>query len=269
MRRQRESHQPKSTGVAADNTLLMPFSFAIMPNNTGHNMARLAGFSFVLMMALCPGLSFSTTSATTTTTTTSGVVDRYGGAPQRNHYHFRRLHAISTTRGGSTRRVNNNARYNERFANSTTTTTTVDRLQHVLEPPPKISIVKIKKNNDHHDDDGAGRGAATVTRRENTAQHHVVGNTKPHQPEQQHHQPVKRRFLSIFRSRNNSDENIPDVKKVLAFAIPAIGVWMYMPLLSMIDTSCVGKLATTSQLAALNPAIAVINYSAKLLVCLY
>jgi hypothetical protein len=37
-------------------------------------------------------------------------------------------------------------------------------------------------------------------------------------------------------------------------------------LLSMIDTSCVGSLAGTAQLAALNPAIAVMNYSSKLMV---
>jgi hypothetical protein len=60
--------------------------------------------------------------------------------------------------------------------------------------------------------------------------------------------------------------HVPSVKNVLAFAVPAVGVWLCVPLLSMITTSCVGLIAGTSQQAALNPAIAVINYSAKAMV---
>jgi hypothetical protein len=60
--------------------------------------------------------------------------------------------------------------------------------------------------------------------------------------------------------------NTPDVKKILKFAIPAIGVWLCGPLLSLIDTSAVGLLSGTYQQAALNPAAAVTDYSALLIV---
>jgi hypothetical protein len=58
----------------------------------------------------------------------------------------------------------------------------------------------------------------------------------------------------------------PSVKKILTFAIPAIGVWLCGPLLSLIDTSAVGLLSGTTQQAALNPAVAVTDYAALLLV---
>jgi hypothetical protein len=58
----------------------------------------------------------------------------------------------------------------------------------------------------------------------------------------------------------------PDLKKILRFALPAIGVWLCNPLLSLIDTSCVGLLSGTAQQAALNPATAVTDYGALLAV---
>lgn len=58
----------------------------------------------------------------------------------------------------------------------------------------------------------------------------------------------------------------PSVKKILKFAIPAIGVWLCGPLLSLIDTSAVGLLSGTAQQAALNPAVAVTEYTALLIV---
>jgi hypothetical protein len=61
----------------------------------------------------------------------------------------------------------------------------------------------------------------------------------------------------------------PSVKKILTFAIPAIGVWLCGPLLSLIDTSAVGLLSGTTQQAALNPAVAVTDYAALLLVSFY
>jgi Na+-driven multidrug efflux pump len=61
----------------------------------------------------------------------------------------------------------------------------------------------------------------------------------------------------------------PNAKQVLAFAIPAIGVWLCSPLLSLIDTSSVGLLAGTAQQAALSPAVAVADYSARLLSFLF
>lgn len=61
----------------------------------------------------------------------------------------------------------------------------------------------------------------------------------------------------------------PAVSKILKFAIPAIGVWLCNPLLSLIDTSAVGLLSGTAQLAALNPAAAVTNYAALLIAFMY
>ena len=61
----------------------------------------------------------------------------------------------------------------------------------------------------------------------------------------------------------------PSVAKVLLFAIPAIGVWLCNPLLSLIDTSAVGMLSGTIQQAALNPAVAVTDYSALLMAFMY
>lgn len=61
----------------------------------------------------------------------------------------------------------------------------------------------------------------------------------------------------------------PSVQKIIRFAIPAVGVWLCSPLLSLIDTSAVGLLSGTAQQAALNPAAAVTEYSALLLAFLY
>lgn len=51
--------------------------------------------------------------------------------------------------------------------------------------------------------------------------------------------------------------------------MPAIGVWLCGPLLSLIDTSTVGLLAGTAQQAALNPAVAVTDYAALLVAFLF
>jgi Na+-driven multidrug efflux pump len=61
----------------------------------------------------------------------------------------------------------------------------------------------------------------------------------------------------------------PGVSKILKFAVPAIGVWLCGPLLSLIDTSAVGLLSGTTQQAALNPAVAVTDYAALLIAFLY
>jgi len=61
--------------------------------------------------------------------------------------------------------------------------------------------------------------------------------------------------------------SVPSVGRILSFAIPAIGIWLAGPLLSMIDTSAVGLYSGTAQQAALNPAVAVTDYSARTLVC--
>mmetsp|Transcript_9253 Transcript_9253/g.13732 ORF Transcript_9253/g.13732 Transcript_9253/m.13732 type:complete len:279 (-) Transcript_9253:1781-2617(-) len=61
----------------------------------------------------------------------------------------------------------------------------------------------------------------------------------------------------------------PGVLNIMKFAIPAVGVWLCGPLLSLIDTSTVGLLSGTAQQAALGPAVAVADYSALLLVSRY
>jgi len=62
---------------------------------------------------------------------------------------------------------------------------------------------------------------------------------------------------------------VPNVRKILNFAIPAIGVWLCNPLLSLIDTSAVGLLSGTVQQAALSPAVAITDYSTLLMAFLY
>lgn len=61
----------------------------------------------------------------------------------------------------------------------------------------------------------------------------------------------------------------PSVAKIMQFAIPAIGVWLCSPLLSLIDTSVVGLYSGTVQQAALSPAVAVTDYTALLMAFLF
>eukprot|EP00581_Thalassiosira_minuscula_P018587 CAMPEP_0183733442 /NCGR_PEP_ID=MMETSP0737-20130205/41200_1 /TAXON_ID=385413 /ORGANISM="Thalassiosira miniscula, Strain CCMP1093" /LENGTH=476 /DNA_ID=CAMNT_0025966695 /DNA_START=114 /DNA_END=1541 /DNA_ORIENTATION=+ len=64
-------------------------------------------------------------------------------------------------------------------------------------------------------------------------------------------------------------EEVPSIRKILAFALPAIGVYLCSPLLSMIDTSSVGLFCGTLQQAALNPAVTISDYSARTMSFLY
>ncbi|OEU09270.1 hypothetical protein FRACYDRAFT_228830 [Fragilariopsis cylindrus CCMP1102] len=57
--------------------------------------------------------------------------------------------------------------------------------------------------------------------------------------------------------------------RVVRFAIPAIGVYLCSPMLSMIDTATVGLFCGTLQQAALNPAVMIIDYSARTMSFLY
>lgn len=81
--------------------------------------------------------------------------------------------------------------------------------------------------------------------------------------------------INLFESSNNINDgksvgiSAPSVGKILKFAIPAIGVWLCGPILSLIDTSAVGVLSGTIQQAALNPAVAVTDYAALLIAFLY
>ena len=68
-------------------------------------------------------------------------------------------------------------------------------------------------------------------------------------------------------TRSNFDA--PPVMTIVKFAIPAVGVWLCSPLLSLIDTSAVGMLSGTVHQAALNPAVAVTDYAALLIAFLY
>ena len=61
----------------------------------------------------------------------------------------------------------------------------------------------------------------------------------------------------------------PRLSKIIKFAIPAVGVWLCSPLLSLIDTSSVGLLSGTAQQAALNPAVAVTDYTALMVAFMY
>ena len=61
----------------------------------------------------------------------------------------------------------------------------------------------------------------------------------------------------------------PSLAKIIKFAIPAIGVWLCSPLLSLIDTSSVGLLSGTAQQAALYPAVSVTDYGALLVAFMY
>jgi Na+-driven multidrug efflux pump len=61
----------------------------------------------------------------------------------------------------------------------------------------------------------------------------------------------------------------PSVKRIVNFALPAIGIYLCSPLLSTIDTSTVGLLCGTLQQAALNPAITITDYSARCMSFLY
>lgn len=58
----------------------------------------------------------------------------------------------------------------------------------------------------------------------------------------------------------------PSVRRIITFAASATGVYLCGPLLSLIDTSAVGLLSGTAQQAALNPAVAVTDYAALLIV---
>lgn len=71
------------------------------------------------------------------------------------------------------------------------------------------------------------------------------------------------------QSTNKKPLSSPGLSKIFKFAIPAIGVWLCGPILSLIDTSSVGLLAGTAHQAALSPAVAVTEYSALLLAFLY
>mmetsp|Transcript_10937 Transcript_10937/g.16823 ORF Transcript_10937/g.16823 Transcript_10937/m.16823 type:complete len:663 (+) Transcript_10937:319-2307(+) len=74
---------------------------------------------------------------------------------------------------------------------------------------------------------------------------------------------------SSLDSTTSSSIQIPSVKQMVRFAIPAMGVWLCSPILSMIDTSAVGLLTGTAQQAALSPAVSVTDYGGLLVTFMY
>jgi len=72
-------------------------------------------------------------------------------------------------------------------------------------------------------------------------------------------------------TKGNKDTipKVPTIKEIIDFALPAMGIYLCSPLLSMIDTSTVGLLSGTLNQAALNPAVTITDYSARALSFLY
>ena len=85
--------------------------------------------------------------------------------------------------------------------------------------------------------------------------------------------------VNLQRNNNNNNHNniinadasvtAPTISRILYYTLPAIGIWLCSPVLSMIDTAAVGLLAGTAQQAALNPAIAVSDYGAIVVAFMY
>jgi Na+-driven multidrug efflux pump len=74
---------------------------------------------------------------------------------------------------------------------------------------------------------------------------------------------------SVVQAESDEALVAPSVLRIVKFAIPAVGVWLCSPLLSLIDTSAVGILSGTVHQAALNPAVAVTDYTALLIAFMY
>jgi len=70
-------------------------------------------------------------------------------------------------------------------------------------------------------------------------------------------------------SLNPTSTLAPGVRSIIAFAIPAIAIWLCGPLLSLIDTAAVGIFAGTRHQAALAPAVAVTDYTGLLIAFMF
>jgi hypothetical protein len=83
--------------------------------------------------------------------------------------------------------------------------------------------------------------------------------------------PIVEEDVRVIESPEVKAEEVdhPSVRKIIQFTLPAIGVWLCSPVLSMIDTASVGMLAGTAQQAALNPAVSVTDYGAILVAFMY
>ena len=85
------------------------------------------------------------------------------------------------------------------------------------------------------------------------------------------HSEIPPAIQEMLDTTLDDDDHVtaPSVGEIIRFAIPAVGVWLCSPLLSLIDTSTVGLMSGTIQQAALNPATAVTDYAALLIAFLY
>jgi len=75
--------------------------------------------------------------------------------------------------------------------------------------------------------------------------------------------------IAVTKKSSILNDNTPSIKKILRYTIPAIGVWLCSPILSMIDTAAVGLLSGTAQQAALNPAVSIADYGALVVAFMY
>lgn len=80
---------------------------------------------------------------------------------------------------------------------------------------------------------------------------------------------LERLTTSKVEATSASRIEVPSISKIIRFAIPAMGVWLCSPLLSMIDTSAVGLLSGTAQQAALSPAVSVTDNGALVVAFMY
>jgi len=75
--------------------------------------------------------------------------------------------------------------------------------------------------------------------------------------------------IQVTNKKPTEKLTAPSIQKILRYTIPAIGIWLCSPVLSMIDTAAVGLLSGTSQQAALNPAVSVTDYGALVVAFMY
>lgn len=75
--------------------------------------------------------------------------------------------------------------------------------------------------------------------------------------------------LDLTKTERERSIEAPSVARIIRFALGAVVVWLCSPILSLIDTSVVGLCSGTAQQAALNPAVAIVEYTALLIVSLH
>ena len=133
----------------------------------------------------------------------------------------------------------------ETFPESSTTTTR-SAMEQDDPPPPIVTAASVVLEGHPEDKDS-------------------VPTLDPEQEPQEQLEPLSSTAAAI----SSSVMEAPTLWQMIRFAIPATGVWLCSPLLSLIDTSTVGLLAGTTHQAALNPAVAVTEYSALCIAFLY